>query len=113
MHIIEGEYDDRTGVLSLKCAENITAEINDNLMAQQDPNNGFSAGRTMRRVASIPISVFRSWQIEFERMGGKNQLHWTDDWRKFREKKLADHPEYRTVDKMLHVTPNSGNIIIK
>ncbi len=113
MHIIEGEYDERTGVLSLRCAEFIGTEIAENIIDQKDPGNGFSAGRTMRRVASIPTSVFRKWQIEFEKMGGKNQIHWTDDWRKFREKKLADHPEFRTVDKMLHVTPHAGNIIVK
>lgn len=111
--LIEAEYNERTGVLNLQMAEWIGDVLVDNLLDQKDPRNGFTQDRTMRRVASVPISVFREWQIEFERIGGKRQLHWQDDWRKFREKKLADHPEYRTVDKMLHVTPHAGNILVK
>ena len=111
--LIEGEYNEAKGTLSLKMAEYIGDVLAENIIDRKSDGNGFSAGRTMRKVASIPTAVFRQWQIEFEKMGGKQQIHWTDDWRKFREKKLAAHPEYRTVDKMLHYTPSPGNIIIK
>ena len=111
--LIEGEWNEAKGTLSLKMAEYIGDVLLENIASRKEYGNGFTEGRTMRKVASIPSAVFRQWQIEFEKMGGKNQIHWTDDWRKFREKKLADHPEYRTVDKMLHMTPSPGNIIIK
>lgn len=111
--LIEAEYSERTGKLELKCAELIGDVLQGNILDQKDPGNGFSAGRTMRKVASIPTSVFAEWQREFDKIGGKQQTHWSNDWRKFRDKKLAEHPEYRTVDKMLHVTPHDGHIIVR
>lgn len=111
--LIEAEWNERKGTLELKMAEYIGDVLVENLLSQKDGGNGFTAGRTMRKVASIPTSVFREWQVEFEKIGGKTQLNWSDDWRKFRDKKLADHPEYRSVDKMLHVGPADGHIIIK
>jgi hypothetical protein len=111
--LIEAEYSERTGVLNVKMAEFIGDVIQGNILDQKDAGNGFTRERTMRRVAAVPATVFRQWQKEFERIGGKNQIHWTDDWRKFRDKKLAAHPEFRTVDKMLHVTPNAGSILVK
>lgn len=111
--LIEAEYSERTGVLNVKMAEFIGDVIQDNILDQKDVGNGFTQGRTMRRVASIPATVFRQWQLEFERTGGKLQPNWGNDWRKFRDKKIAANPEFRTVDKMLHVTPNATQIIIK
>ena len=111
--LIEAEWNERKGTLELKMAEHIGNVLVDNLLSQKDGGNGFTSGRTMRKVASIPTSVFREWQIEFEKIGGKNQLNWPDDWRKFRDRKLSEHPEYRTVDKMLHTTPYPTQIIVK
>lgn len=109
----EANYDERKGVLSLRTLDYHNDVVMDNLLDQKDSSNGFSAGRTMRRVASVPTEVFYGWQREFERIGGKKQSNWTHDWRLFRDKKIAENPQFRNVDKLLHVTPNSGNIIIK
>lgn len=111
--LIEADYDERTGKLDIKMAEYIGDVLQENIIGQKDPANGFTMNRTMRKVASIPSTIFREWQMEFERIGGKRQTNWGNDWRKFRDRKLADHPEYRTVDKMLHVSPNAGNIVVK
>ena len=111
--LIEAEYSERTGKLELKMIEYIGDVLQENILDQKDGGNGFTEGRSMRRTASIPSTIFREWQLEFEKRHGVPPSVAVNDWRKFRERKLSEHPEYRTVDKMLHVTPYAGNIIVK
>ena len=86
--------------------------IKENLEAQKHPEK-MGEGARGRKIASIPTSVFRSWQREFEQTGAKQQDRWVPDWRIFLRKKIDEHPQFRTVDKMLHVSPYMGNTIIK
>ena len=86
--------------------------IKENMQAQKHPEK-MGEGARGRKIASIPTSVYRTWQKEFEKIGAKNHDNWLPDWKIFLRKKIDDHPQFRTVDKMLHVTPNAGNTFIK
>ena len=70
-------------------------------------------GAMGRKIASIPTSVFRSWQEEFEKQGGKKQDNWTHDWKSFLWRKIQEHPQFRTVDKLLHVGPADGHVFVR
>jgi len=67
----------------------------------QDPANGFSAGRTMRKIASIPVVAEQIAKAEGFDLSKRKDL----------EKFLEEHPEYLTVNKL--DTGASGKIIIK
>ncbi len=111
------EATDEKGRYYWRFAEYVGDVIADNIQAQKDPCNGFTRSRegaVGRKIASIPTSVFRSWQAEFERREGpKGHGDWVPDWKVFLRAKIDAHPEYRTVDKLLHVTPNASSVIVK
>jgi len=66
-----------------------------------DPANGFSEGRTMRRIASIPVVAEQIAKQEGYDLSSRKDL----------ERFLRDHPEYMTVEKI--DSGRSGHIIIK
>jgi hypothetical protein len=70
-------------------------------------------GALGRKIGSIPSSVYRTWQMEFERIGGKSQDDWTGDWRVFLWRKLEMNPEYRTVARLKTQGPADGHILVK
>lgn len=106
------EIEENKGKFTYHFAEYIGDVIAENIQ-EQKMERKCREGGFGRKIASIPSTVFRAWQKEFEQMGGKQQDKWVADWGAFLKRKIDKHPEFRTVDKLLHVTPNAGNTIIK
>lgn len=106
------EAEENKGKYLWKWAHYIGDVLAQNKEVQKEPAK-IGEGALGRKIASIPCAVYRSWQREFEQRGGKSQDKWVEDWGVFLRRKINEHPEFRTVDKMLHVTPNPGNTIIK
>jgi hypothetical protein len=100
--------DPKRGDVIYEAVEDISEALNDNLASQADPDNGFTAGRTMRKVANIPVSVYHQWA----RSIGYYSMSQADKWIHMR-KFLKDNPQYSSVDKLKHNTVNQGSIIIK
>ena len=104
IRMIDGFYDPDTGDIGITQQEYIGDIIQENLDKQKDGSNGWTEDRSMRHVGSIPWSLyvdndFRSLPKEERTLF----LRWF----------LDKHPECRTVDKMLHVGPADGHIIVK
>ena len=106
------ETEENKGKYVWKWAEFIGDVIEENRQAQKQQEK-IKEGAMGRKIASIPVPVYKQWQKEFTQIGGKQQDKWTEDWKVFLRKKIDAHPEFRTVDKMLHVTPYMGHTIIK
>jgi len=100
--------DLRKGLLEYQATEEITDAVNANLESQADPNNGFTAERTMRKIADIPVAVFHPWARKI----GYYHMDHLDRWRAMRIF-LAEHPEYRAVERLKNDTANQSHIIIK
>lgn len=93
--------------------EYIGDAIAQNLLEQKNPQKS-KEGAFGRKIASIPITVYRQWQKEFDQTGARTDGgKWGNDWKKFLRKKISENPQFRTVDKLLHITPNPGHTIIK
>lgn len=110
------DYDEKKRTLNLYGVKDLGYIFKANAEARKDPNNGFSKSREgalARKVASVDMDVYRSWQIEFEKMGGKKQDKWVEDWNKFYDKKLRENPCFYTVDALRHFGPSDGHIIVK
>ena len=82
--------------------QNIAPTVDANLMQKiMDPANGFSEGRSIRKIASIPIVAM----LKAEREG----YDFSD--RKSLDEFLKKHPEYMTVEKI--DTGATGKIIVR
>jgi hypothetical protein len=101
-------FDERTGNIYYSAVEDITDIVNDNLVAQQDEGNGFTPDRTMRQIASIPLSIMHKLAKET----GYYSMN-AEDKRRALDTFLAKEQQYMTVDKMKHNTAHQGNIIVK
>lgn len=113
---IHVSYDTDRETLQLYGVHNTAPLLLQNAAERKDPSNGFTRSREGacgRKIASIDPIVYRSWQQEFERIGGKRQADWVPDWRRFVMKKLAENPQYYTVDKLVSHNANEGSIIVK
>lgn len=109
MRMAESAYfDEKRGNIYYEAVEEITDAVNSNFESQADPNNGFTAGRTMRKIADIPVSVFHPWA----RKTGYYMMDKLDKWRAMKVF-LREHPEYSTVTKLKHDTANQGSIFVK
>jgi hypothetical protein len=101
-------YDERTGNIYYDAAEDITDILNDNLVAQADPNNGWTPDRMFRQTGNIPKCVYHQWakRTGHYQMDGEQK-------KKNMEKFLKEYQQYATVDRLKHDTANQGHIIIK
>lgn len=106
------ETEEVKGKIRWHIADHIGDVLAQNL-EEQKREQKISEGALGRKIGSIPCSVFRSWQIEFEQIGGKSQNDWTADWRTFLWRKLQLHPEYRTVARLKTEGPADGHILIR
>ena len=101
---IDGNMNERTGDVSMTFQEYVGDIFLENQARQKDGTNGWTKDRTMRQVGSIPYSLYVS--NDFRSLSKEEKtlfLKWF----------LDRHPECRTVDKMLHVGPSDGHIIVK
>jgi len=104
IRMIDGFYDEDTGNLSITQQEYIGDIIEQNLSKQRDGSNGWTKDRMFRHVASIPCSVAAMERIRAMK----------DDAQHLELQRILNkHPEFKTVDKMLHVGPADGHILIK
>ena len=101
-------FDPKRGDIYYQAVEEITDVVNSNYESQADPNNGFTADRTMRKVADIPVSVYHLWAKKI----GYYQMDKLDRWRAMKLF-IKEHPEYSTVTALKHDTANQGSIFIK
>ena len=102
--MIDGYYDEDSGNISVTMQEHIGDILVENLAKQKDGGNGWTKDRSMRLVGKIPWSLYID--NDFKSLAREERtlfLKWF----------LERHPECRTVDKMLHVGPSDGHIIIK
>jgi hypothetical protein len=102
--VIDGFYDEDSGDLSITQQEHIGDILQENLAKQKDGNNGWTQDRSMRHVGSVPWSLYID--NDFKSLSKPERtifLKWF----------LEQHPECRTVDKMLHVGPADGHIFVK
>jgi len=106
------EAMDEKGRYLWRWKEYIGDVVEANRQAQKEPQK-IGEGALGRKIASIPTSVYGAWQQEFNTKIGKTHNGWTTEWKAFLRKKIDAHPEFRTVDKMLHITPNQGSIFVK
>jgi len=109
-------YDTVTEEMHMFGVQNTAPLLLQNAAERKDPSNGFSndrQGATGRKIASVDPVVYRLWQVEFEKAGGKSQGNWTADWRAFLHKKLSENPQYYTVENLVTKNANDGHIVIK
>lgn len=109
-------YDPAKETIHMQTVHNSAPLVLQNAEERKDPRNGFSdsrQGACARKIASVDSVVYRQWQKEFERIGGKKQGDWVPDWRKFLQAKLAMNPQFMTVEKMVSHNVNEGRIIVK
>jgi len=101
-------FDEKRGDIYYQAVEEITDVVNSNLESQNDPNNGFTTDRSLRKIADIPVSVFHPWANKT----GYYHMDKVDRWRSMRLF-LKEHPEYSTVTALKHDTANQGHIVVK
>ena len=95
---------DDKGVYHYRETYDFAPVINSNMVEQQSGKNGWTPDRTMRLIARIPAVLYNS--PDFRALEPEERqlfLRWF----------LEQHPEYRTVDKLLHVGANDGHVIIR
>lgn len=100
----DSDYNPDTGQLSYKETHYIGDVLEENRQQQNDGNNGFSKDRNFRQIGRIPTALLMDPDYKALPEAGKQYfLRWF----------LEQHPECRTVDKLLHVNANDGHILIK
>ena len=104
IRMIDGFYNEKTGEIGITQQEYIGDVIQSNIEKQKDGTNGWTKDRNMRQVGSIPYSILMD--SEFRNLNPEER-HLALKWL------LEKHPEFRTVDKMLHVGPADGHILVK
>lgn len=110
------EYDPLKKTLNLYGVKDMREHYAYTAFSRKDPANGFSQSREGafgRKIAAVDVNDYRSWQREFERIGGKQQDRWVEDWQKFLKKKLAADPRNLTVDKLVNKSANDGHVVIR
>lgn len=110
------EYDTLKKTLHMYGVRDLREHFASNAEERKDPNNGFSYSREgglARKIASVDTIVYREWQREFERIGGKQQANWTADWRKFLMRKLAENPQHYTVERLKNEASDAGHVFIR
>ena len=104
----ERSYYDEKGRLVWERIVDHAPVINENDERQKDGRNGFSPGRQFRQIGSIPADAFHRWALS----AGYYQMDKIQ--RNFAVRKyLNDHPEFRTVERLVNHGPNDSNVIIK
>lgn len=78
--------------------------IKENLEAQRDGSNGWTDDRHFRRVGKIPYELYVDPDF---------QALTTPEKQLFLKWFLNKNPQFRTVDKLLHVGANDGHVIVK
>lgn len=109
-------HDTDRGELHMFGVQNTAPLLLQNAQERKDPSNGFSRerqGAMGRKIASVDPVVYRTWQMEFEKTGGKNQGNWVPDWRTFLRKKLSENPQYYTVENLVTHNANDAHIVVK
>ena len=76
------DYDERTGEVRLTRVVSLIPYLQAVKQERQVLGKGFSKGRTLRKIGSIPIDVLIKYEID---------IHDDNAIRKF----LREHPEYR------------------
>ena len=108
------DYDENKGVFTYARAVDVAPVIEANLEAQKDPQNGFFQERLGRHIGEIPEIIYYSDVLPKFRLFEKEFAG--DDLRmkkgEYLKSFLNEHPQYRTVDAILHKSPNP-NILIK
>lgn len=100
----EFSVDLKTGKWGYTVTHDHSDLIKKNIDAQNDGSNGFTKDRTLRRIGSIPMELYVD--PDFQQLT-------TDERTVFLKWFLGKHPQFRTVDKMLHVNPAPGNVWIR
>jgi hypothetical protein len=104
----EDYWIDEKGLIHCRKTINYAPEINENLRRQKDPQKGFTKGRTMQHLASVPPAV---WHAYAKKVG-----YYEMDWE---QKKIAkyrflnDHPEWRVVERLVTKTASDGYVVVK
>jgi len=100
----DSDYDPNTGKLAYKETHYIGDILEQNAAQQKEANNGFTPDRTMRMIGRIPVALTMDPDYKaLPEVGKQLFLRWF----------LEQHPECRTVDKLLHVGANDGHILIR
>lgn len=100
----DADYDPKTGVYSYREWHDHSELIEENRKMQQDGGNGFTQDREFRLIGRVPSSLL--YDEDYRNLSSAEKqlfLRWL----------LDKHPEWRTVDKILHVDPSPGHIIVK
>lgn len=110
------EYDPLKKTLNLYGVKDMREHYAYTALSRKDPKNGFSHSREgafARKIAAVDVNDYRSWQREFERIGGKQQARWVEDWQKFLKRKLEANPRNLTVDRLVSKNANDGHVIVR
>ena len=104
----DADYDPRKDTLTYSKAQVITDHVEANLEEQVSGLNGWTEGRTMRKIGSITPMAFYHWYVT-NKIGDLSPVDRQAELVKF----LQSNPQFRTVDALKHDTANQGHVIIK
>jgi hypothetical protein len=104
----DADYDYRKGVYTYGRIQDITDHLEDNLEQQVSGLNGWTEGRTMRKIGSITPIAFYKWYLQ-NKIADLPKVEQQAELVKF----LQSNPQFRTVDKLKHDTVDQGHIIVK
>lgn len=97
-------FDPKTGNWGYHVTYDHSWLIKENKEAQQVGDNGWTKDRSMRRIGKIPYELYAD--PDFRTLTTPERelfLRWF----------LDKNPQFRTVDKVLHVGANDGHVIVK
>ena len=115
-HWFDADYNENTGEFTYNRCVDVASTIEGNLEAQKDDQNGFfKETRLGRHIGEIPFIV---WQRDVKPLLDKATLEHNGVLPSLERSKIVrnflnGHMEYRTVDKILHVDPNPGHVVVK
>ncbi len=104
----EHVWTDEKGLIHYQKITYIDDVATENKELQQNGSNGFTKERTMRHVGQIPAQVYHRWATKIGFYQMDKQQKRIEMWRF-----LNDHPEWRTVDSLVHHTRGEGHLIVK
>jgi hypothetical protein len=90
------EFWDQEQGLIVRQTQDVEALLEENHADRTSGNNGYSAGRTLRRIGSVPNIVVD----EFMRVTGINLFDGSQEAQKGWRKLLNEYPKFKTVDKI-------------
>lgn len=89
-------FDQATGVFYIKHVEDVEPLLDENQADKNNGTNGFSTGRTYRKIGSIPMIVIEKVLREY----GINLLDGSEEARKYCREFLRKNNKFMTVDKL-------------